>query len=258
MKCVNCDFTHEENFDFCPQCGAPSELNFAERIRGIVTSNGFLAICVLVTAATALSLFAKSINIIYILLSVFLWLSYSAAKSGGNFGEQLRNVSGTVYAQYVIMNVASIIVMVCGVISAGLSILVGALPIEELKQALADSVTIDVPFEIPEITAEIAGIVVLVMGIVFVIIGVLMLIINVLSYKNIHRFAKSVYQSVLSGTAVIEKTTTAKNWLLVLGIFGAISAVTSIFASPLVALGTGCSAAAMFVAVWMINKYLTK
>ena len=76
----------------------------------------YLVICILMTVSTGLSIIAGSLPIIEILLTVFSWLVYSAAKKDVADTKNLRCISGAVYANYVIMNVAAVILIVCGLL----------------------------------------------------------------------------------------------------------------------------------------------
>lgn len=261
MKCVNCDFTREEDFAFCPLCGTPGGANFIEKAREIIKSGSFLAVCILYSLSTALSLAVGSVNVITILFSVFLWLSYSAAKSGGDFGGQLRNVSGTVYAHYVIMNVAGICLIVGGVLTAVAGAFV-RIPFEELFNKLFETIgsisNTSLIAEVPSFPDEFSLFIFITVGVSFVIYGVIFLLLNHFFMKNVHRLAKSFYMSVQSGNMHLEKVAVVRDWLIAMGVILCLSTALCIFTAPLAALSAGCSVAVSFIVVSIINKYLTK
>ena len=66
--------------------------------------------------------------LISILITVFLWLTYADAQKGFANEKHLQFISGTVYAQYVIMNVVSAILIVCGVLFGALFDMVAGEP----------------------------------------------------------------------------------------------------------------------------------
>ena len=120
MKCNNCSFESEQDFAFCPNCSAPAGEPVSvsepivnpvgERVMAALKDKMFLAICVLLTVASAISTFSGGgIPAIIILHTVFLWIAYSKVQKNIVDTKQLRNLSGTVYAQYVVLNVLSII-----------------------------------------------------------------------------------------------------------------------------------------------------
>ena len=255
MKCINCEYEHEEAFEYCPVCGTSMGGGFADRVRAVVGSGAFLAICILITAATALSMLAGMFDVVDILLTIFLWLAYGAAKKGTGLGDGLRRVSGTVYAMYIIVNVASIIVMVCGVILAALSPMLTNLPLEEYEGEIMSMLEMPAELELPELAGAGVGFILVTFGIAFVLVGAVFLVFNLLSTKKIHKFAKSLYMSVNSGTAALEKVSAAKNWLMVFGVFGAISAVSSISGDIASAVASGCGAAAAIIASVLCREF---
>lgn len=260
MKCINCEYEHEEAFEFCPICGTAQCGGFGDRVRAVVGSKAFLAICILITAAAALPLFSFStvslIDVLQILYVIFLWLSYSAAKKGGDLGGNLRLVSGAVYAEYIIVNVVSIIFMVGGVLFAAVSPIMSSIPYDTLMEEV--EIAIDgMPADImlPELTSETVGTLFLALGIGFVLVGALILVLNILSLKKIHRFAKSVYTSVQSGVPALEKVSAAKNWLMVIGAFGALDAVSSLAVDLPMGIASGCAAAAAIIASTLCRDF---
>ena len=178
-------------------------------------------------------------------------MTYFSAKKGGDFGNNLRKVSGMTYAMYITSFVAGIIFTVCGVITAALS---SFATIDGLEDFIMSSIEFDAETSqiMSELSGAAAGVLILAVGIVFVIVGVIVLLISILSLKKIHGFAKSVYTSVLSGNEAVLMASSAKKWLIVFGIFGAISAVSSL-GQFLPALSDGCMAAAAFVASSLIS-----
>ena len=91
--------------------------------------------------------------------------------------------------------------------------------------------------------------------VVFAIAAGLILVINLLGWRKIHRFAKSVYQSINTYTDGVVYASAAKNWILAFGIIDGVSALTSgSFTSILIG---GAGAAASIIAYLLLNKYLT-
>lgn len=267
MKCERCGFETEENVQFCPICGTavnavsaePISVNPAgDRVLMALKDRLFLAICILLSVSSVLSLAANGLPLLNILFSVFLWLTYAQSRKNIPDVQHLRSISGVTYAYYVIMNVASIIFIVCGVIfGAALSAVAGS---EEFLEVLEESF-LEAGVSAAElgIPLDALGAFGWMFGIAFVIAGVMVLITNLLGIRKIHRLAKSVYVSVDYCTLNIENARGAKNWLMFFGIVGVISAASTIANGDTIgALAVGTNAAAIIIASVLVNKYLVQ
>lgn len=259
MKCTNCGFESQDVFQYCSNCGVAATVSdtavnntFADKILAVFKDNLFLALCVLMTASCVFSLISNSLPVINILITIFLWLTYAKVRKGIVDANSLRCISGSVYANYVIVNVISIIFFVCGII---VTFILGFLTnSSEAVNALISEFNINYPYY----TSILQGILAVagwVIGLVFIIVAVAIFIINILGMKKIHRFAKSVYKSVLAQNPVFENLSGAKNWLIFFGVCSAISTLSSLSGGLIVALTSACSTAAIFIAVTLINKY---
>ena len=258
MKCNNCGFEAVESFEFCPNCGTavnlPEAVSLnpaADIVLAALKDKLFLVICILMTVSTAFSLVAGSLPVIEILITIFLWLTYAKSLKDIAAENHLRCVSGSVYANYVIRNVAAIIIIVCGVIFGAV---LGTLNYTEILNALATDYG-EIASQIESLPESILEIIGFIIGFVFVIIGVVYLLINILGMRKIHRFAKSVYQSIDLRTPAFEYAVAAKNWLIFFSVMSAISALSSITEGVIVAIASLCSVATMVIAVILISKY---
>lgn len=265
MKCNNCGHEYNDMFEVCPNCGVqpdvvePVSLSPAhDTVLSALKDKGFLAICILMTVASGMSLMGGSISVLNILFTVFLWLTYSAAEKGFADSNHLKCISGTVYASYVITNVTSIIFIVCGILSAVL------FSLEMAEEALHNGLSIVVgEQEINEYIAELEGVVPnaltwfgMVFSITFVVIGVLVLVFNIIAMKKIHLFAKSVYQGIELQNSTFENPKAVKNWLMVFGVCGAISTLSG--GNIVAFIANGCAAATTIIASTLVNKYFVQ
>ena len=253
MKCNFCGYESQEDFAVCPVCSqnvAPAApVNpVGEKVMAALKDKLFLVLCILMTAAAGLSLISGRVPVLEALFSIFLWLAYSKAKNNVVDTNQLKNVSGTVYAQYVLMNVAAGIFLVCGVVCA---LLMGVLGMADFSEELLS--------QFGEFNLNIGGALAMASGwiifVVFAIAAGLILVINLLGWRKIHRFAKSVYQSINTYTDGVVYANAAKNWILAFGIIDGISALTS--GDFMTILVGGAGAAASIIAYLLLNKYLT-
>lgn len=262
MKCVKCGFESAEEFKYCSNCGAAveddtspetrPEINpVAERFLTIFNDKLFITICILMTISCAFGIFSGDLNVINILIAIFLWLTYSKARKGVVSVEHLRCVSGSVYANYIIVNVVSGILIVCGFILsvAGSLLAMSGLPLDEF----IDEIELSIPKYL-QIQEEMYKIIGLVIGLSFIFAAALLLVVNLLGQRKIHRFAKSVYQAIYTGNPYFENPNAVKNWLMFFGVCSAISAVTSINEIEMF-ISMGCMAAAEIIASVMVKRY---
>ena len=257
MKCNNCGFENEQSAQACAMCGAPmvvgeSQNNAAiDKILPAVKDKLFLTMCILLTASCVLGIFSGSFDIISILLSVFLWIVYSDSRKNIVDFEHLRNISGTVYAQYIIVNVASIILIVCGVIMGLLLSFVAQS--DEIVQTIEGAAT-SFNFDLSAFGGILLSIGGWLIGGIFVFVGALLLVINILGMRKIHALAKETYQSIIfANPDLVKNANTAKNWLWVFGILSAFGAITNGFSLALVS--GGLAAAATIIAAILVEKY---
>lgn len=252
MKCNNCGFESEQDFAFCPNCSAQAAQPIAnplgEKVMAALRDKMFLAICILMTASAFFALTSSGIPVFQVLFSVFLWVAFAKSRNNIVDTRQLKNLSGTVYAQYVILNVTSCILIVCGVVSA---FLMGAMGGAGLFDSLLSQFG-EFDFDLSGVLAFASGWIVLVVCLVAA--GVC-LAISLLGWRRIHRFTKSIYKSVESYTQDIQCAAAAKNWILVLGIFEAVSALSS--GDFMTILANGSGAAATILSYLLLNKHLT-
>ncbi len=261
MKCVNCGFESQENFAFCPNCSAPAVqeaqiVNPAENvILGALKDKLFLVICILMSVTTVLSFAGGGVPVLNILFTVFLWLTYAQATKNIADPKHIRGLSGTVYANYVINYVGCGLMFVCGILCALVfGVLAGNI---EVYGALMEELG-----SFDEFTQNIIAIILSMSGwvimAVFAVVGVAILLFNIFAIGKIHRFTKSVYKSLEQCTLNIEKANAAKNWLLVFGIFGAVSAASALMSGNIIgAVSSGCTAVAEILSYVLIGKYLT-
>lgn len=271
MKCNNCGFENQQNFDYCPNCGTPNAVGqsqpiaaeavslnpAADKIMCVLKDNMFLVLCILMSISCVLSL-SGGLPLINILLTIFLWLTYADAQKGFANEKHLQCVSGTVYASYVITNVTSIILIVCGVLFGALvGMFAGTAEFAQgFNEAISEYDLGEFAFsyeDIPQALMELAGVLI---GVVFVLIGAIALVVNILGIKKIHSFVKSVYMGIMFQNPNFINPLAAKNWLMFFGICSAIAAVFSLLSEPVAAIASGCDAAATIIASTLINKYL--
>ena len=264
MICNNCGNEFSEEYDFCPNCGAPKPvqqvapqgvISIIDKVQAALTDGMFLAACVLMSIASAASVVLNSFNVIYILTTVFMWVAYSKAASNSLESTHIKNLSGMVYAVYIINYVAYGILFIATLILT--AFLIFADSIEPFFSEVINGLQtqgINVSEYIEDGFLGFLGVFLLV---VFVIVCVIGIIINVVCYRKIHKFVKSVYQSMQSGTTQIDKVNAAKNWLIVLAVGTMLDAFSNeIFGLLLIV--PGCGAAALILCALIIKRHFLK
>lgn len=261
MKCTNCGFEYPEGTRFCPSCGTTvvtevmPVLNFAaEKVLSALKDRLFLVICILMSATCVFSLASDGLPVINILITVFLWLTYAKSLQNKADANHLRCVSGSVYASYVVVNVCTIILIVCGaIITLALAAFSGSADfISGFAEGLGEFSS-----EFAGLSEALIAVAGWIIGLALIVAAVVALIFNVLGMKKIHRFAKSVYQGIMTQNPVFENPDSVKNWLMFFGVCSAISALGSISTNFVAFLSNGCAAAATIIASLLVKKYFT-
>jgi len=264
MRCNHCGFENPQDFQYCPNCGSVISQEFATRnpvaesILGVLQDKLFLAVCILITVGCGLYLFDDNISVINILLTIFLWLTYSKARKGIADAEHLRCVSGTVYASYVVSYVVCGLIILSGLL---LAMVFGLFSQNTgMIYEFLDEFGISGSEIFPSAGAGMAELVFSLFGwIIFIVLALIAaggILINIYGMRKIHRFVKSTYMSLQSCNVKIEKPAAVKNWLIVFGIFSTVSAVSSLLNNlVMAALAEGCITAATFLGSMLVRKY---
>ena len=256
MKCNNCGYECGEDFAFCTNCSAQSAAvaepianPVGEKVMAALKDKLFLVLCILITASAFLSLTSGGgLPVFHILFTVFLWIAFAKSRKNIVDTNQLKNLSGTVYAYYIVMSVSTSIVVVCGAVSIILLAISGGF-------GMLDSLLSQYNLFGSGLLSKLIFTSGWLMLVVITIYSVAMLIVTVIGWRKIHRFAKSVYQSIESYSQNVVCATAAKNWVLV---FGIVNTVTSLSGSNGgVIISNLCYTAAAVLAYMLINKYLT-
>ncbi|MGN1319717.1 MAG: zinc-ribbon domain-containing protein [Acutalibacteraceae bacterium] len=266
MKCNNCGNEIVENSAFCTFCGSPvspTEPTEAptsavkQKILNIFKDKLFLVLCILVSVATVFSIASKNIPLLLILFTIFLWLIYAKATKNEVDIKNMRCVSGTVFAAYVLNWVLIGFLGFATVIGAIITLAIGSTAeFESIMQEVLSEYAFSVNgFDsLLGLTTASIMIIAVVAFIMLFVICVIAAIVNIFGMRSIHKFAKSLYISAEIDNFCIEKLNAAKSWLLVLGIFNCISALPCIddFKAFIT---SGCLGAAYILAYILIKKH---
>ena len=223
----------------------------ADRILPVLKDSLFLAICILMSVVSLISLSLGNLPVIEILATVFLWLTYAQATKGIVDTKHLRCISGTVYAQYVINYVVAGLIFVTGIIIAA------AFSFVMQDPSLAGSIQ-SALYELNDTAAILSDLIlagsgVLVM-VVFAVCAGFAVLVNIFITRYIHRFIKSVYTSVNANTLELKYVTAASVCLFIISGCSCISALTAL-PSVTSMLYNGTTCATTLIAGLLIRKY---
>lgn len=266
MKCNNCGNEIVENSAFCTFCGSPvspSEPTEAptsavhQKILDVFKDKLFLVLCILVSVATVFSIANSNVPLLLILFTIFLWLIYAKATKNAVDIKNMRCVSGTVFAAYVINWVLIGLLGFATVIGAIITLAIGSTAEFEntINQILSEyDFSVNGFDSLLALTTGSIMIIAVVAFIIFLVICVIAAIVNVFGMRSLHKFARSLYISAEIDNFCIEKLNAAKSWLLVFGIFTCISALPCIYDFKAF-ITSGCLGAAYILAYVLVKKH---
>ncbi len=266
MKCINCGFEYGDEYSFCPNCGkAPTEaepqadavpvsLNpTADIILTVLRDKLFLTACILISASCFFAIIGGSLPIINILLTIFLWITYAKSNNGIADSRSLRNISGTVYANYIIGNVVSgSLIALGGIFTAVFS----TIPLNRviMNEIMYEMEIIGVP-EFLEYSQEFISLISMIIGPICIFAGIGVLLINIFGMRKIHRFVQSVYRGIDFQNSVFYKPRTARNWMIFFAVMSGLSALSALVSEATLGLSNGLDCATAIIASILINKY---
>lgn len=278
MFCKNCGAPVDDGAKFCKNCGSqvteevkaeepvteevkvePAAVIVSEpvssnpvkaKLEEILSGQMFLILAVLLSVSAVFSLAAGSFNVITILFVIFTWLAFAAAKKNDLHTSHIRNISGTFCAVKVIMWVLVGCFGVLAIAVLAFGSYFGANLASILNQYSGTSLNIS--------SWAYGGAAVSVIIFVALLVAAAVIIVMNIGYITIHKFFKSLYQSLDSGVATLEKAKAASGWCLALGIISGIGALGSlgVSASSFVSFIASGSVAAVWILLYvMIKKF---
>lgn len=217
MKCNFCGFEHEEDLTFCPSCGkqltdGSLSLNpMADRISNLLGDGLFLVICILMSVGALVGLLlGDGLPVFDILFTIFLWICFTKAKIGFIEYTHVRLVSGTIFAYYIVNFVVAGLLTLIGLLSGSIFSAISS------SSYLMDEIANQIEFE-SDIFEGLMGVIGGIFLVVFILIAVAVILINIFGVRKIHKFVKSLYESIEFNENKIAFAKAAITWLIVLG-----------------------------------------
>lgn len=260
MICPHCGIEYQQQYDQCPNCGSPLQPSgvptqgAGDRLLAVLKDQLFLILCILVSISCVTALSAGDLPLINILITIFLWLTYAQAAKGIPSAEHLRCVSGSIYAQYVIIYVSAVLTFVVGLVFA---VFFGhfAKDPEYLRTILSGFV--EIPAESWDFIGSLAAVSGAVVLVACLLAAIIMVLVNIFSLRYIHRFAQSFYRSIESGVLELKCVRPAYIWLIIFSVFSGISTLSALGDGQFFSLiSNGASCGTTVIAALLIRKYL--
>lgn len=242
LKCNYCGYEKNGTFEYCPFCGATAEKaqsstdpshepafspsDYGSRplskVEAAVKDQLFFVICILSTVCCALSLLGQNLPLLRILLTIFLWGAYNKSKTDTLDANAIRNVSGTVFASYIINYIGAGSVILLGMLFSAIFNLFSSNQefIDEFYEELVDTAGTDAILDFGKTIVAFADMI----GVGIILAGVAILLFNLFGRRSIHKFLKSAYMNMSVPELRIEKRGAAQGWLIFFAVYSAVSA----------------------------------
>lgn len=269
MYCPNCGSQMMDGTIFCTNCGSPmtprSMIVRGNRVITALQDPLFLVICILWSVSALVQLIIVGFpDVIVVLLTIFLWLTFAKARRGETPQKQLRCISGVVYAEYIVSFVLSGLMLLAGTLILVLGVTFpfasGGLP------ELGNFAWEYLPEQYGRADYVFSTLLFVIIGLVLIVTAGATIALNILGYRRIHRFAKSVYENAYSDVPLPDAKA-ARIWLMIFGIASAAqipnyllvmvtSGVESGSASGFIlSLASGCKVTVAILASILIKKH---
>jgi len=228
MLCSNCG--HEfSGGNFCPECGHKISNILMDRLMILFKGPEFLVICISISVNAGFSILSGQLPVIRILISIFLWIIYSEAKQGIFHNNSIKNISGSIFASYIINYILAGLIFLSGFLFTFIYswILNSSHLISDFWDITGDDISQTAGPYLNFIT-DLMDFSKYFIIVIFVFIALAFLFFNIFATRYFHKFVQSIYRSIESGNNHIAHLDTAKTWFLVLGILNGISTLFSL------------------------------
>lgn len=248
----NQDFEKNE-FDSVSEIAVSTDCSGRYDLKKIFSCPLFLTLCIMISVLTCVELAFSNVNVLMVLLTIGMWISYSKARDGEKLGTGAVMISGTLKAMKILLWVSTGIFFFAGMVAVLLSdwfvsdvgdIIDAYLP--EITSSLESMgiADVDIKSEIFGLldsleamglsSFEVISIVITAVGIVISAIALIMVLMNVFYFRKLHLCAKSICEYEKGNTDEIIYVNAVSNWLMVLGILSAVSAAISLGGSSMI------------------------
>ena len=220
-------------------------------------SSLFLVICILTSAGCGIEILNEQVSIIHVLLTIFLWLVYADGRRGIVNAKNLRCISGTVFASYVVNYIRFALIAAAGVLIGLFTFLKGS---SDIWSLLLDKLEIDF---IPKILITASNLLITILGVFIAVIcvgvAIVGIVLNRIGYRKLHKFAQMIYLSADSEEPIFYHAFQVRIWTMVFAVLYYISAAFSFVRLDLAQSAGNVIFATVFLisSIW-IGKFFTK
>lgn len=209
MFCTRCGQPLEPSTGICSVCGESQitqhDDGFVNTLKSNLASNLMLLMCIVISVATVLSFF----NILSLLLTVSLWMTYASAKSTKPMSiTGLKMTSVTITITRVLVWIAVGLLAILGIVFLAFSSTFSGLIANTIVDAAMSAAEAQMAFTI----------IFVFFGIFFLIFAALYTAFNIFFYGSVSKSVKSVINSFKEGKNLLVKTKAVMIWLIVLGV----------------------------------------
>lgn len=225
----------------------------------------FLGICILISVVAGIGVLSGGgFSVTIILYCIFLWLLYTDAKKSIVKVSNMRVISGTLFAQFVLSIIGFVCIAIGDVWLVFLAVL-GAQKQGDTEftnsaiQALKDHNfqinlgTYKLPLPSYEAIIDIMWFIAA-LGLL-VAVG---LVIEIMGYRRLHRLAKSLYKCVESKNVIVDGLGGVKSWLVIFAVYNGVLALGELCSLDIAGfLISGVNCATCILASKLIKKYIS-
>ena len=213
----------------------PQAIYFNQVLASILNSPLYLILCILMSAECSLGLFTGGFSVLKVLLIVFLWILFGAAKSGAFLDAQKIKPIHTIVNVEFILNfvIAGLFVLLSGLcFLAALLCSNEKFNLYSLQQYLSTDDYMEIIDALQDLREMFGSfeeidialwVVFAIVGIGLAVIGVLVLLYNLLFVAKVKDFVYSIYKSAEFNSFYLRKVNAVRNWLLAMAIISGIS-----------------------------------
>lgn len=286
MVCKFCNTQVDENFEFCPNCGAkvhsdaqpengsaqqnaaPYQPNVApvqqpgvwDLFKSVFSSNMFLIICILMSVSPVVSIISSAMiniqtligslisSILVILIVVSMWRLYFAASQNGG----LMPMASSFNTIKVVVTIQWIFIWI-SVALVGIAALI-CLAGSSFIHDIINEISRDLDYEAAAILRDVSGLIGGVFFLVLAITDAIIILINIFFIGNARKCTASFADTAGFARFAFNKLGVVQGWLMVSGICTAITAVSAATINIWSCISTACSAVAYIMMSVMLGN----
>ena len=271
MICQRCGHENDLGAIYCTACGEPfappPQIHnpVSSRFLALFRDKLFLVLCVLISVSIGANFLAGAgLSITGAIILGFLWALYADAKKSVVKSSNIRVISGTLFAEFILDIVGAVACVLMGVLFAAASVFLNGLSADSevaaaILQALKEAnFYLKVSgFSVPISWQTVKGL--LWISSAIMLFGALeMIVVYAIGYRKLNRLTKSAYKGVESGELEIAGLGGVKVWLVLFAVVNGLSAMLKLLSLDLFGVASDATKiAAIIVAIKLMENHLS-